>query len=62
MTIEDASGIRVRRVNVRVMHNRLRCVCGHQLAAYDFAIVDDAGSVEAVCSYCHRDLFCVEIG
>ena len=48
------------RVDLRLPGCRLRCVCGHQLTAHDFDIVEPR-LVRAVCSRCHTDLVIIEI-
>jgi hypothetical protein len=50
---------RVQRFEVQLPGRRLRCNCGHQLAAFDF-YVDEPHSVRAVCSACHTELLIIE--
>jgi hypothetical protein len=59
----DDGGVRLstraQKFEVRLPGQRLRCSCGHRLAAYDF-YVDEPHSARAVCSNCHVELLIIE--
>jgi len=56
----DTSSRAEQHFELRLPGRRLRCDCGHRLAAYDFDIIEPH-RVRAICSRCHHDLFTLEI-
>jgi hypothetical protein len=51
---------RVQKFEVRLPDRRLRCACGHWVAAYDYELIE-TGTIRTICSGCHQELMTVEL-